>query len=110
MSLLEQETTIKERVDEKVSELEAGNSEKYKLEAIQNSTLYANMAKGHLPSLYYLVAWKRYYKEENTWELLFAVQHLKKLINSFHKKHLEKPIATFLPMILLRQWLGQQLS
>ena len=76
-------------------EFEAGESEEYKVEAIWNSAVYVNKAKGHLPGLYYLVAWKSYPEEENIWKSLFVVQHLKKLINSFHKKHPEKPTATF---------------
>ena len=67
VSLLEQETTKKERVDENMTEFKAGNSKKYKVEVIQDSTVYINKAEGHLPNLYYLVAWKRYLKEENTW-------------------------------------------
>ena len=74
----------------------AGNNKEYKIEAIWYSSIYGNKAKSHLSSLYYLGAWKRYIKEENTWELSSIVQYLKKLINSFHKKHLEKPIVTFL--------------
>ena len=69
MSLLEQDTTRKERVDEKVTKLdfEAGNSEEYKVEAIQDSALYANESESdYLPGFYYLVAWKGCRKEENT--------------------------------------------
>ena len=98
MSLLEKDTTRKERMDKRVKQLdlEAGNSKKYKIEAIWDSAVYASKSKSdQLPGLYYLVAWKGYPKEENTWELSSAVQHLKKLINSFHKDHPEKPIATF---------------
>ena len=76
MSLLEQDTTRKERVNEQVKklELEAGNSKEYEVKAIQNSTVYANkLESGQLPGLYYLVVWKRYPKEENTWEPSSAV-------------------------------------
>ena len=68
VSLLEQDTTKKERVDEKVTELdfEAGNSKVYKVEAIRDSAVYARELEGHLPGLYYLVAWKSYPEEENT--------------------------------------------
>ena len=55
VSLLEQDTTRKERVDENVMELEfdAGNSKEYKLEAIWDSTIYAiKLESGHLPGLY----------------------------------------------------------
>ena len=66
MSLLEQDTTKKERV-EKVPELDTGdNSEEYKIEAIQDSAVYARESEGHLPRLYYLVALKSYPKEKNT--------------------------------------------
>ena len=75
MSLLEQDTTRKERVDEKVTELdfEAGDSEEYEVEAIRDSAVYARESEGHLPGLYYLVAWKGYPEEENTWEPVSAV-------------------------------------
>ena len=58
MRLLEQNTTKKERVYKKITELEfeTGNSQEYKVEAIRNSVVYANKAESHLPGLYYLVA------------------------------------------------------
>ena len=98
MLLLEQDTTRKGQVDEKITELEASNNKKYKIEAIWDNAIYGNKAEGHLLGLHYLVAWKRYFEEENTWEPSFAVQHLKKLINSFYKKYLKKLIATFPPI------------
>ena len=101
MSLLEQDTTRKERVDENITKLEfdAGNSKEYEVKAIRNSAVYAmELESGHLPGLYYLVAWKGYPKEENTWEPFSAVQHLRKLIRSFHKDHPEKPTATSPPI------------
>ena len=99
VSLLEQDITKKERV-EKVPKLDAGKkSEKYKVEAIWDSAVYANKSElGHLSGVYYLIAWKGYSKEKNIWEPLSAVQYLKKLINFFHKDLLEKPIATFPPI------------
>ena len=67
MLLLEQDTTRKERVDKQVTELEAGDSEEYKLEAIRDSAVYASKSEsGQLPGLYYLVAWKGYPEEKNT--------------------------------------------
>ena len=101
VSLQEQDTTRKEKVDKRVKELEleAGNNKEYKVEAIWNSAVYASKSEsGQLPDLYYLVAWKRYLKEKNTWEPSFAVQHLKKLINSFYKDHLEKSTAISPPI------------
>ena len=67
VSPLKQNTTRKERVDKQIKELEleAGNSEEYKLKAIQDSPVYASKSEsGQLPSLYYLVAWKGYPKEK----------------------------------------------
>ena len=57
VSLLEQDITRKERVDEQVTELEAGDSKEYKVEAIQDSALYVSKLElGQLPGLYNLVA------------------------------------------------------
>ena len=99
VSLLEQDITKKERV-EKVPKLDAGDdSKKYKLEAIRNSAVHAmKLESGHLPRLYYLVAWKSYPKEENTWKPFLAIQHLKKLISLLYKDHFEKPTASSLPV------------
>ena len=57
VSLLEQDTTKKERV-EKIPELDAGDdSEEYEIEAIRDSAVYViELESGHLPGLYYLVA------------------------------------------------------
>ena len=38
--------------------------------------------------------WEKIVKEENTWELASAVQHLRKHISLFYKDHLDKPTAT----------------
>ena len=79
MSLLEQDTTRKGQVHkENAEELDAGdNSGEYEVEAIWDSTVYARESEsGHLPGFYYLVLWKRYLEEENTWEPASAVQHL----------------------------------
>ena len=99
MSLLEQDTTRKKRV-EKGPELDAGDdSKEYEVEAIRDIAVYAMKSEsGHLPGLYYLVAWKGYPKEKNTWKPVLAVQHFRKLISSFHKDHSEKPTATSLPV------------
>ena len=98
MFLLEQKTIMKGRVDDDESnaaELDAGDSGEYKAEVIWDSAVYAReLESGHLPGLYYLVLWKRYPEEENTWKPASAVQHLRKLISSFHKDHPNKPTAT----------------
>ena len=55
--LLKQDTTRKGRVDENVTEFEAGNNEEYKVEGIWDSAVYAKeSAAGHLPGLYYLIS------------------------------------------------------
>ena len=69
MSLLEQDTTRKRRVDKDTTKLDAGDNKsgEYEVEAIWGSAVYANESKSsHLPGLYYLVFWKSYLKEENT--------------------------------------------
>ena len=95
MSLLKQNITRKERV-KKVPELDAiDDSKEYELEVIRNSAVYTmELESGHLPGLYYLVAWKSYPEEENTWEPISAVQDLGELISLFHKDHLKKPRAS----------------
>ena len=57
MSLLEQDTTKKGR-EFSVPEFEPGDDKEYKIEAIQDSAVYAKEANRHLPRLYYLIAWK----------------------------------------------------
>ena len=99
VSLLEQDTIRKGRVhEENAEELDAGdNSGKYEVEAIRDSAVYTRESElDHLPGLYYLVSWKGYLGEENTWKPASAVQHLRKLISSFHKNHPDKPPATSL--------------
>ena len=52
------------------------------------------LESSHLPGLYYLIAWKGYTEKENTLEPVLVLQHLRKLISSFHKDYPEKPTAT----------------
>ena len=76
-------------------EFDIGNSKEYKVEAIWDNAIYIMKSKsGYLPGLYYLVAWKGYPKEKNTWELFSAVQYLRRLIRSFYKDHPKKTTAT----------------
>ena len=100
VSLLEQDTTKEGRVDENVTEFETGSVyEEYNVEGIWDSAVYAKESvTGHLPGRYYLVSWKGYSKKKNTWEPILAVQHLRKLINTFYKDNLNKPIATSPPV------------
>ena len=99
MSLLEKDNTRKGRINKfSVPEFEPGNDKEYKVEDIQDSVVHAKEADGHLPELYYLVIWKGYPKEKNTWEPSLAVMHLRKMVSTFHKDHQEKPIATSKPL------------
>lgn len=84
-SLLEQDTTWKVWVDETTAGLEfqgtdgngnRDNNGEYEVEAIRDSAVYAKESGGHLPGIYYLVSWKGYPEEENTWEPASAIQHL----------------------------------
>ena len=102
MSLLEQNTTRKGRVDEKTSQLEFEDNdegEEYEVEAIRDSAVYAKESEsGQLPGLYYLISWKGFPEEENTWEPASAIQHLRRLVSTFHKENPDKPTATSTPV------------
>ena len=99
VSLLEQDTTEKGRVDEKTAEqleFEAGgNNEEYKVEGICDSTVYVKESEaGQLPGLYYLISWKGYLEDEITWKPASTMQHLRKLVSIFLKDYNDKLIAT----------------
>ena len=97
MSLLEQDTTRKGRVDKNVTEFKAGNDEEYEVKGIRDSAVYAKKSvAGQIPNLYYMISWKSYPKEKNTWEPASAVQHLRKLLSTFHKNNPNEPMATSL--------------
>ncbi len=82
---------------EKEFEFEAGDNKDYKFEAIIDSAVYGQQVNDQMPGFYYLVSWKGYSEEENTWKPLLAVIHLRKLISTFHKEYPENPIATSPP-------------
>ena len=112
VSLLEQDITRKGRVDEnttQLAELDAGDDKggEYEVEAIRDSAVYARESAGYLPGLYYLISWKSYPEEENTWEPASAVQHLRKLISSFILTSRQRPLR---PSTLLHRWPGQPSS
>ena len=67
------------------------------METIWGNAFYTKeLESKQLLGFYYLMAWKGYLEEKTTWELLSAVQYLKKLISSFYKNHPEKPTTTSL--------------
>ncbi len=72
MSLLEQDTTRKERVNKKTlskseKEFEARNNKEYKVEVIIDSAIYGKeAANNQILDLYYLVLWKCYPEEKST--------------------------------------------
>lgn len=102
MSMLEQDTTMKEPMDETIAKLylDKGNNKEYKVETIWDSTVYAKKSKvgGHLLGFYYLVLWRDYPEKKNTWKPALAIQHLWRLVIRFHKKHL-KTEMTILSLI-----------
>ena len=56
MSLLEENSTKKRRVDKTQLEFEISNNKEYKVKGIQNSAIYIKALKaGYLPGLYYLI-------------------------------------------------------
>ena len=97
ISLLEYNTTKKERVDENATKLDVGkDSAKYKIKTIWDSPVYTKKLElNHLPKLYYFVFWKDYLEEKNILKPALAVYYLKKLINLFYKDHFDKPTVTF---------------
>ena len=55
-------------------EFEAGNDKEYEVDGIRDSAVYAKeSATGQLLGLYYLVSWKSYPEEKNTWEPASAI-------------------------------------
>ena len=100
---MEKDTTRKPQVGETISLLEFesngdGDGKDYEVEAICDSEVYTRESECHLPGFYYLISWKGYPKEKNTWEPSLAIQHLRRLVSTFHKEHLEKPTATSTPV------------
>lgn len=63
-----------------------------------DNTVYIEAGKGQLSELYYQVSWKNYSKNEGTWKPASAIMYLPKMISIFHKDHLKKHIAMFLPL------------
>lgn len=86
-----------------ISRLEFGNnsnSKEYEVEAVWNSKIYAKELDSgyYLPGFYYLVLWKSFSEEQNTWKLALAIQYLGRLVIIFYCEYPDQLPATFLPI------------
>ena len=77
---------------------EAGNDKKYKVDSIRDSVVYAKKLAGQIQRLYYLVLWKGYPQEKNTWVSTLAIQHFRRLVTAYHKDNPEKSTVTSAPV------------
>ena len=102
MSLLKQDTTRKKWINELFPEpkpkFDIGNNKKYKVEVIIDSAVYAKEAEGQWLDLYYLVSWNGYLEEKSTWELFSTIMHFQKMISTFRKDNLKKPMVISLSL------------
>ena len=77
---------------------EAGNEKESEVNGIWDSAIYAKKSASQLLGLYYLMLWKGYPAEENTWEPALVIQHLWRLVTAYHKDNLKKLTATSAPI------------
>ena len=104
--MLKLDITKKERMNDIQLDFKfkIGNNEEYEVDSIWDSTVYAKkLIKNQLPGLYYLILWKSYSEEENTWEPASAIQHLWRLTITYHKNNSKKLIVTSLPIDMALQ-------
>ena len=89
------------------SKFEARKNKKYEIKAIINTVVYDKEAvNNQISGLYYLILWKSYLEEKNNSKSLTVVMHLRKLIRTFYKEHLEKSTAIFLTLNLTLSMAG----
>lgn len=55
--------------------LDTRNNKEYEIKTICNSKIYAKKALNQLLKLYYLVFWKSFLKDKNTWRPILALVH-----------------------------------
>ena len=100
--LLEQDIIRKVRIGQKTLQLEFkdnGKGKEYEVKAIRNNRVYAKQSEsGQLPELYYLISWRDFSEEENTWEPASAIQHLWMLASTFYKENSDKSTTTSTPV------------
>lgn len=77
-------------------ELDVKKNKEYEVETIKDSAVYVKAVKSQLLKVYYLVSWIDYLKDKSIWEPASAVLHLWKMVSSFHKGRLKKPIVVSL--------------
>ena len=85
-------------LDKKTLQLEFEDNDKgeeYEVEAICNSTVYIKeLESRRILGLYYLISWKDFPEDKNTSKLALIIQYLKRLVNTSHQKHPNKPTTT----------------
>ena len=79
-------------------EFEVSDNKEYEFDGIWDTAIYAKELAGQLLGLYFLILWKGYSKEKNTWEPALAIQYLQRLITAYHKNNPEKPTVTSAPI------------
>ena len=84
----------KEQVNDMQLEFEASDNKENKVNGIGDSAIYAKkLTIGQLLGLYYLISWKSYQEEKDTWEPASTIQHLRKLVTIYYKNNPVKSIA-----------------
>lgn len=82
MSLLKQDITRRGQIDKEFinldpnQELDLRNNKEYEVKSIKDSVVHTKKAQNQLPGLYYLIFWKDFPKEVDTWKPVLAILHL----------------------------------